>query len=782
MSFEKNPERVPTKAERIAFANTLLFETPGGLRFTQDSPILPNVWLAYAAEPHKQQELILTTTQNGGTGQAAQELRTMLNHLRQRRDKNNIRERPRVSYIPGQIAARLYFDELMRVVLPLTPWWHETYDSLRKLEHTIGNKKPEARIANWKTFPQPDSSMENDLVDAMMIMRQDIFPSTSPDENIDAEIEKAEEKAEILQNDYDTGEKMPSGASKNLARLSYVRAMPPELAWMVRIAGLIGDCFSDGSRHLLEGDNTLSGGLQREFIWRKRLIEDPDLITTHREQMKMFAGGEMPTNEEAIKTRIGIVSAFTGLYKDWSTNDKYPKDRLIWRITKNRPIKLAVNKSSLTVKADAATRLFDISCKDITWAVLDSGIDNKHEAFKLLSPENEKKTRNDLKQKKDRNGDHRLWLDDIKESRITKTLDFTRLRELLDYEIDDHLNNSETIRKNVKIKKEIARRTKINSDVSRMQSLRMTIESAAKLLEDMRDRINQGKDINWLDLQGAIVDNNPEKPSNDHGTHVAGILGADWIEENENELALPFSQRSRRMKGMCPDINIIDVRVFREDGLTDEFELLAAIQYLRWMNSRAGTMAVHGANLSLSLIHEVRRFACGQTPICEECNESSALGMVIVAAAGNHGFDMNNVEEVASSDSYKSVSITDPGNAARVITVGATHRKRPYEYGVSYFSSRGPTGDGRLKPDLVAPGEKIRGPTPNDRAEFKDGTSMAAPHVSGAAALLIARHTELIGQPERIKKILCETATDLGRERYFQGHGLVDVLRALQSV
>ena len=59
---------------------------------------------------------------------------------------------------------------------------------------------------------------------------------------------------------------------------------------------------------------------------------------------------------------------------------------------------------------------------------------------------------------------------------------------------------------------------------------------------------------------------------------------------------------------------------------------------------------------------------------------------------------------------------------------------------------------------------------------------MATPHVSGAAALLIARYPELSGQPHRIKQILCDTATDLGRERYFQGSGMVDVLRALQSV
>jgi subtilisin family serine protease len=116
-----------------------------------------------------------------------------------------------------------------------------------------------------------------------------------------------------------------------------------------------------------------------------------------------------------------------------------------------------------------------------------------------------------------------------------------------------------------------------------------------------------------------------------------------------------------------------------------------------------------------------------------------------------------------------------------VITVGSTHRGKPHIYGVSYFSSRGPTGDGRLKPDLVAPGEKIRGPIRGEADDELAGTSMAAPFVSGAAAFLLARHRELIGNPGRVKQILCSTATDLGRERYFQGHGLVDVLRALQT-
>jgi subtilisin family serine protease len=133
-------------------------------------------------------------------------------------------------------------------------------------------------------------------------------------------------------------------------------------------------------------------------------------------------------------------------------------------------------------------------------------------------------------------------------------------------------------------------------------------------------------------------------------------------------------------------------------------------------------------------------------------------------------------------EGYSSISITDPGNSEAVITVGSTHREKAHAYGVSFFSSRGPTGDGRIKPDLVAPGEKIVSAIPGKGMKPLDGTSMAAPHVSGAAALLIGRYSELIGRPQRIKEILCSTATDLGRERYFQGHGMLDVLRAMQSI
>lgn len=234
--------------------------------------------------------------------------------------------------------------------------------------------------------------------------------------------------------------------------------------------------------------------------------------------------------------------------------------------------------------------------------------------------------------------------------------------------------------------------------------------------------------------------------------------------------------------GVCPDLRLYDLRVLDDDGRGDEFAVMVALQLIRHLNGANEYMSIHGVNLSLSIPHDVSNYACGRTPVCDECERVVGGGIVVVTAAGNQGYRKIAAADGLMMELYSSSSITDPGNADQVITVGATHRYRPHMYGVSYFSSRGPTGDGRLKPDLVAPGEKISGPLPNDGYGVKDGTSMAAPHVSGAAALLMARHNELVGRPLRIKQVLCSTATDLGRERYFQGAGMLDVLRALQSV
>ncbi len=64
----------------------------------------------------------------------------------------------------------------------------------------------------------------------------------------------------------------------------------------------------------------------------------------------------------------------------------------------------------------------------------------------------------------------------------------------------------------------------------------------------------------------------------------------------------------------------------------------------------------------------------------------------------------------------------------------------------------------------------------------ESGTSMAAPHVSGVIADFLSVRNEFIGEPQRVKEVFLQSATSLGRQRYFEGRGLVDLMRAIQSV
>jgi len=410
-------------------------------------------------------------------------------------------------------------------------------------------------------------------------------------------------------------------------------------------------------------------------------------------------------------------------------------DRLIWQVAKNRRIEMT-GSSVETVKADAAQRLFQASASQLAWAVIDSGIDGSHPAFR----------------------DHAAG---GFATRIVKAYDFAKLRDLASYDALEGAEHDE----------------KLQAMIAEAFAKRHLDPTAAEgWLDRLREDARQGRPFDW-DILRQLLEIPPDtlpplgadgKPVG-HGTHVAGVLAGDW-RENEK----PAYQ------GVCPDLRLYDLRILGDSDEDTEFAVIAALEFIRWLNSRNRYMTIHGANLSLGIPHDVRNFACGQTPVCRACDATVNSGVVVVAAAGNAGHQ-DFTTETGSYSGYATVSIADPGNTEAVITVGATHRDRPHEYGVSFFSSRGPTGDGRSKPDLVAPGEKIDGPLPELGLGALDGTSMAAPHVSGVAAMLMARHAELVGQPRTVKQILVDTATDLGRERHFQGAGLVDALRALQS-
>jgi serine protease AprX len=393
--------------------------------------------------------------------------------------------------------------------------------------------------------------------------------------------------------------------------------------------------------------------------------------------------------------------------------------RAIYRVWPDFPIHPLIDASCATVKADAARRSFDASGRGISWAVLDSGIDAGHHHFRRYET-----------LKGDVAGLHR---------------DFTRPGE--------------------------------------------------------------------PELGGALVDRFG------HGTHVAGIIagglpaqmprGTDLkVVERVFDPAHPDIPRVQErpvgqpeaLAGMARETRLVSLKVLDDQGNGQSMNVLRALEYVRKdVNGYGKLLRIHGVNLSLGYEFDPKWFACGQSPICAEVDRLVRSGVVVVVAAGNTGY--GSLSALARQTNVGlTMTINDPGNAALAITVGATHRDMPHTYGVSFFSSKGPTGDGRLKPDLVAPGERItsaaagkaltsafpnaQAPTPGRTAVYVEdsGTSMAAPHVSGAVANFLSIRREFIGRPDEVKKIFLESATSLGRERYLQGHGLVDLMRAIQSI
>jgi serine protease AprX len=301
----------------------------------------------------------------------------------------------------------------------------------------------------------------------------------------------------------------------------------------------------------------------------------------------------------------------------------------------------------------------------------------------------------------------------------------------------------------------------------------------------------------------------PFDDENGHGTHVAGIIAGAWrvppgTPENERPLAVSRylkndtndveyqETRLDGISGMAPLCKLVSLRVLDENGKGVVSNLIAAIGHIQEINGYGRRLRIHGVNMSLGYNFEPEWFACGQSPLCVEVDRLVKSGVVVVVAAGNTGYGTLK-SSIGATSAGMSLTINDPGNADLAITVGSTHRDMPHVYGVSYFSSKGPTGDGRLKPDLVAPGEKIiscaTGALKRDGAKGKacdyvetSGTSMAAPHVSGVIAAFLSVRGEFIGKAERVKEIFLASATDLRRDHYFQGAGLVDLMRAIQSI
>jgi hypothetical protein len=622
-------------------------------RVLQDSPLLGDVWAAYAADPGSIQDLLITPHKDVTAAEVADKISDELKMRKAERKS----DKAKVAYLQGIVGARMYFDEVLRILVPLTQWWYQP--KIRDVIERAGTEGP--------------------LHDPIRLR-------------------------ELLTTAVD----MQSGARAS-KRWNFT-----SLERYIALAGLI------------------------YWIGRQPRPATPLQPLSLEEVSRRI--NQLHIDEIVV----GMFELYQAVQADTKTAQaKNPPDEendankgFIFQVSLNRPASTALDRSVPAVKADAAHTLFKVNCEGIVWAVLDCGIDGTHDAFQIWD-------------KKDK--DNRTYI-----SRVRKTFDFTKIREIISNDEQDVTGDE---------LKDLAAAAGISED------------EASDCLKIIAADANAKRPTNWSVVEKLIMLKNPPPPVALHGTHVAGIIGADKSGRGKE---------SDYGGGMCPDIRLYDFRVLGKTLEDTEFSVIAALQYIRYVNERHSYITIHGANLSLSIPHNVRNFACGRTPVCNECERLVESGVVVVAAAGNRGFQKFTTKD-GIFESYAAFSITDPGNGEGVITVGSTHGNWPQTYGVSFFSSRGPTGDGRLKPDIVAPGERIQSTVPGTGTSTSDwaaesGTSMAAPHVSGAAAMLLARYEELIGQPRRVKRILCESATDLGRERSFQGHGMLDVLRAFQSI
>jgi hypothetical protein len=233
-----------------------------------------------------------------------------------------------------------------------------------------------------------------------------------------------------------------------------------------------------------------------------------------------------------------------------------------------------------------------------------------------------------------------------------------------------------------------------------------------------------------------------------HGTHVASIIAGTG------------AKSGGKYHGVAPDANILDVKVLGDNGSGQDSGIIAGMEWAIEQGAQIINMSLGGYDTP-----EIE-------PLEEAVNRLSAeKGTLFVIAAGNSG---PNARTVGS-----------PGTADAALTVGAVDDQNQ----IADFSSRGPTQAGTLKPDLTAPGVGIVaarhsdgriGPPVVDGYTSLDGTSMATPHVAGAAALLRQQHPDLNGT--QLKGRLTGSTTPTAKLTPFeQGSGRVDVAKLIKQ-
>lgn len=245
-----------------------------------------------------------------------------------------------------------------------------------------------------------------------------------------------------------------------------------------------------------------------------------------------------------------------------------------------------------------------------------------------------------------------------------------------------------------------------------------------------------------------------------HGTHVAGIIAGNGIDSNN------FYQ------GIAPGVDLISLKISDEQGMAYESDVVAGMQ---WVLENIDSFNIRVVNLSLNSL----------TPSSYHSNPMSAAaeilwfnGVVVVVSSGNSG----------GNEMYDTIN-SAPAHDPFVITVGAMDEKgttRRRDDSVPTFSAWGQTYNGYLKPEIYAPGKDIYSvlskdsPWGTQNSErvvgngqyFRlSGTSMSAPMVSGAVALLLQAEPMLT--PDQVKYRLIQSASWVSVWKYLDVYAAI---------